>query len=294
MSSNDHKPSSWILVIVIIAIVIGVFLGWKFFLSESQEEKTVNIDEPAVIEAPLEIEPLVNEDADKDASHLLDPEPLENLPIETLEPVEQVVTPILNESDAWIKEKLASIIWRKELLELVVDDDVIRRFVVFVDNFSQGDIAYSHTPFVKPSTSFLGKKDQTKEVDGNNQLWVFDESNFKRFSLYVDMFRSADSEALVEYYKEIKPLINEAYSELGYPEKDFDQVLQTAITKVLDLEYPKGEIELIRPSVAYRYQSEVIESLDNADKLMLRIGKENLLIIKSVLLDINEKINKLD
>ena len=33
-----------------------------------------------------------------------------------------------------------------------------------------------------------------------------------------------------------------------------------------------------------------VEALDDADKLLLRLGKENLLVIKSVLLEINERL----
>ena len=42
----------------------------------------------------------------------------------------------------------------------------------------------------------------------------------------------------------------------------------------------------------YKYKDQSIESLDNAEKLMIRLGKENLLVIKSVLLEINEKLQK--
>ena len=40
----------------------------------------------------------------------------------------------------------------------------------------------------------------------------------------------------------------------------------------------------------YKYKDESLESLDDAEKLLLRLGKENLLVIKSVLLEINEKL----
>ncbi|XPF94154.1 DUF3014 domain-containing protein [Colwellia sp. RE-S-Sl-9] len=293
MSSSDSKPSSWALVTIIIVIVIGLFLSWKFFLSDSDMDKAPEtINEPVVIEAPLVEEPNINEPTDDDINNSIIEESITKTPpVEVIEPeVDTVIEiPVLNESDLWVKEKLSAIIWRKELLELLIDEDMIRRFVVFVDNFSQGNIAYSHSPFIKPSTSFTGKK---VALEGEVQKWEFDESTFKRFSLYVDLFRSVNSETLVEWYKELHPLIKQAYSELGYPDQDFDQVLQVAITKVLDLEFPKENKELVRPSVMYRYKSAEIEALDDADKLMLRIGKDNLLIIKSVLLEINEKLNK--
>ncbi|WP_077338085.1 DUF3014 domain-containing protein [Pseudocolwellia agarivorans] len=295
MSSSDSKPSSWALVTIIIIMVIGLFLSWKFFLSEPDNEKVVEtINEPTIIEAPLVEDINSREQVEENINNPIIEESIIEPPstIEVKEPkaVIKVEIPALNESDSWVKDKLTSIIWRKELLELLIDEDMVRRFVVFVDNFSQGNIAYSHSPFIKPTTSFAGKK--VISEDEAQVLWKFDESTFKRFSLYVDLFRSVNSETLVEWYKELHPLIKQAYSELGYPDQDFDQVLQVAITKVLDLEFPKENKELVRPSVMYRYKSEEMEALDDADKLMLRIGKDNLLIIKSVLLEINEKLNK--
>jgi hypothetical protein len=40
----------------------------------------------------------------------------------------------------------------------------------------------------------------------------------------------------------------------------------------------------------YKYQDSAIEALDDVDKLLLRLGKENLLIIKSTLLEFSEKL----
>lgn len=295
MSSDDAKPSSWALVTVIVIIVITMFFVWQFFLSGSNtDDLTVLTEDTVVLESSLDEKANTKNDTDEmDNQELVIIEPDDITNTDVIDPVIDtpplVIIPDLNESDSWVQKKLTSIIWRKELLELLINEDMIRRFVVFVDNFSQGNIAYSHSPFIKPVTKFTVKDIPT---DNQEETWEFSESSFKRFSLYVDLFRSVDSETLVEWYQELKPLINEAYSELGYPEKEFDQVLQSAITKVLDLEFPKGDNKLVRPSVMFRYKSADIELLDDADKLMLRIGKDNLLIIKSVLLEINEKVHK--
>ena len=40
----------------------------------------------------------------------------------------------------------------------------------------------------------------------------------------------------------------------------------------------------------YKYKDEDLEQLSDAEKLMIRLGKDNLLVIKSVLLEINEKL----
>ncbi|NRB64455.1 MAG: DUF3014 domain-containing protein, partial [Saprospiraceae bacterium] len=41
-----------------------------------------------------------------------------------------------------------------------------------------------------------------------------------------------------------------------------------------------------------RYKNSEIEAMDDSEKLLLRLGKDNVLVIKSVLLEINEKLSR--
>lgn len=276
---NSQSTSSSVPWGIIVGITIVILITLWFVLSEDEVTPVIQVP---VVEEVVEVPP--------PAPEMVEPEVLEEPIVE--EVIEQPVVepesllPRLDESDAWLEEKLPTITWRKELLKLVIDDDMIRRFVVFTDNFSQGILAYEHSPLIKPTTSFSGR-----EINENGEVIIkWDETSSRRFSLYVDLLRSVDSETLVSWYFELKPLVDEAYQELGYPEENFTDILQDAITKVLDMEIPKDRIELIRPSVMYQFKNEEIERLDDAEKLMLRLGKENLLVIKSVLLEISEKI----
>jgi hypothetical protein len=278
MENSQSTPNSvpWGIIFGIIIVIIAIL--W-FAHSEDKVKPVIEtpvveevietpLPEPEVVEPEVVYEPILEEVLEE---KIIEPES---------------ILPTLEESDAWLEEKLPSITWRKELLKLVIDDDMIRRFVVFTDNFSQGILAYEHSPLIKPTTSFSGR-----EINEDGQVGIkWDETSSRRFSLYVDLLRSIDSETLVSWYFELKPLVDEAYQELGYPEENFTDILQDAITKVLDMEIPKERIELVRPSVMYQFKNEEIEKLDDAEKLMLRLGKENLLVIKSVLLEISEKI----
>lgn len=278
--NKSPQQASWLLISVIVVFVIGIFV-W-FFIKEQPVPLPVVEQPPIEVIAPeVIVEPYVEE--------VLIEEPIQE-PVELeSEVVEVDPLPPLNESDLWLQEKLPTITWRKELLKLVIDDDMVRRFVVFTDNFSQGVVAYKYSPFVLPQTKFSAT--ETKGFDANNQeQWVWNEQSEKRFALYVDLLRSFDSESLVDWYMDIKPLIAQAYGELGYPDDDFTDTLQAAITRVLDIELPKEPLKIIRPSVMYKYQDTEIEALDDVDKLLLRFGRENVLVIKSVLLEFSEKL----
>jgi len=272
------KSAPWPLIVFIIVIIVGIGIAWQF---TGNVEELTPIVEPVVEKAEKVPEPVFEE--------LKDEEPEEEV-VELVPDIIEPVLPSLDESDDWLKIKLPEITWRKELLKLVIDEDMIRRFVVFTDNFAQGVVAYEHSPFTLPKSKF--SPDQANVSQQNNkEVWQWDESSTRRFSLYVDLMRSMDSESLVQWYFEVKPLIDEAYSELGYGDDDFTQTLQDAITRVLDMELPsKPSMTLVRPSVMYQFSDADLESLPESDKLLLRLGKDNLLVMKSVLLELHEEL----
>ena len=281
---NTASQTPWAVIVIVLVAIIAV-LVWQLMPQQTEVPvQPVAVVEPEVTLEPEiieeEVEPLIVEEPEQIA---VKPEPVVEEEVVEVDPL-----PSLDESDSWIQTQLASMTWRKELLKLVINEDMVRRFVVFTDNFAQGLLAYEHSPFTKPSSSFSVL--ELKEEGTSNATLLWDESSARRFSLYVDLLRSIDSDTLVSWYFEAKPLIDQAYAELGYPEEDFTLILQSAITRVLDMEIPKTPIELTRPSVMYKYKDSELESLDDAEKLLLRIGKDNLLVIKSVLLEFNEKI----
>lgn len=293
---GESKKNSGPLIIFIVTLVLVAVALWQFSAGEIEKramDSSELLKQEPVAEAS---QPMQSVEEIKHAIELSEAlAPISDVvePIAEKIVIEQVIAvslPPLDESDAWVQGKLPELTWRNELLSLLITEDIIRRFVVFTDNFAQGLLAYDHSPFIQPKVKF-SIDEQLPNVDGQQNVWQWDSETSKRFDLYVDLLRSVDSTTLVKWYVDLKPLIDEAYSELGY-EDDFTYTLQDAITRVLDMELPKSAMNVTRTSVMYKYDDPQLEALDDSDKLLLRIGKENLLIIKSVLLDINEKLVK--
>lgn len=281
-----QKQAPWgVIAVIIIAIVVIVI--WQFMSKEPEivAPALIEVVQP-IVEAPVE-EPEI-----LPIEEVVTPEEVE-LPASEIQESEVVnPLPLLDESDSWVQEKLPTLTWRKELLKLIVNDDMIRRFVVFTDNFAQGQLAYEHSPLVKPKNTFNANEVKATAESPSSLQW--DETSTRRFSLYVDLLRSIDTDTLIQWYTESKPLIDQAYDELGYPDANFTETLQDAIIRILDMEIPKVELELTRPSVMYKFADDELESLDDSDKLLLRLGRENLLVIKSILLEINEKLSRVE
>ena len=290
---STNKKKSGPLIMFVVTVVLVVIAIWQFSGGKG-DKKPLDFSEQVKSDSTVDRGGVYNA-AELELENVIEPaeqsEPEIEQPVIEETSVEQtnVTLPLLDESDTWIQEKLPELTWRNELLSLLITEDMIRRFVVFTDNFSQGLLAYEHSPFIKPETKF--SLDEKMLVAGEKRVWQWDNKTSERFDRYVDLLRSIDSSTLVNWYFEAKPLIDEAYLELGYDE-DFTYTLQEAITRVLDMELPKSSMALTRTSVMYKYQDPALEALNDSDKLLLRMGKENLLIIKSVLLEINEKLTK--
>ena len=284
---TSSKSTSWLLISGIIALIFAAFI-W-FYLFDKKEVASV---EDKITETLTEIKPIlpvqVIPEIEVDETVFEEP-PVVEPPVVAV--IEQTYLPSLDDSDSWLKEKLPSLTWRNELLKLVIDDRMIRHFVVFIDNFSRGIVAYKYSPLVLPSSSFSAIETQVFD-DENQQEWLWDTNSEKRFSLYIDLLKSMDSQKLIAIYLDIKPLFDEAFAELGYPDNDFTETLQRAITRILDAQLPKSPLTIIRPSVMYKYKDADVEALDDVDKLLLRLGKENLLIIKSALLEFSEILSQ--
>ncbi len=287
-TANSENTTPWLVIVIIVAVIFGGIAFW--FTSEDNNQQPV-------VEAPV-VEVVEEKAPEEKGVEKVSPESIPEMPdimdipeTET-EPVEeQSPLPKLDESDNFLKAALPELTWRKELLKLVITDDLIRRVVVFTDNFAQGTLAYEYTPFVQPAVKFSAVE-QVNEKGISIGQWQWDESTARRFALYIDLLRSIDSESLVELYIEVKPLISEAYAELGYPDQNFTDVLQDSIVRVLDMELPRQDMTLVRPSVMYKFDNSELEALPETDKLLLRIGRENLLVLKSVLLEFSDKLAK--
>ncbi|MGB0938420.1 MAG: DUF3014 domain-containing protein [Colwellia sp.] len=286
-AEEQDQKSSWpiIIGIILLTLLIAWLLGFKNNDEQSTKDAAVK---PEVVELedteqakPVEARSLEKND--------IESEVIEAEPVTPKNPV--IELPSLNDSDETVKSRLATLTWRTELLRLVIDDDMIRRVVVFTDNFNQGFISYRHSPLAQPEQKFSTlDEDATTNAEGV-QSWVISDSQTERFNVYIDLLRSFNQAQLVQAYKDFEPLFEEAYQELGY-EGEFKDVLLEAIETILDTQLPHEPIAVIRPSVMYKYQNKEIESLTDADKLLLRLGKENLLAVKSVLLELNEALSQ--
>jgi hypothetical protein len=179
--------------------------------------------------------------------------------------------PSLDNSDALMREKLVDLMGRVPFTELVLPAALVRRIVATVDNLPRETAPRRVIPLAP--------------VPG-----PFEPSSFDRYAPYVRVIEAIDEKALVADYARAYPLFQQAYQELGYPGKQFNDRLLAAIDDLLSAPELDGPLELVRPRVHYEFASPDLETRSAGQKIMLRIGPANAARVKAKLLLVRREI----
>jgi tetratricopeptide (TPR) repeat protein len=190
----------------------------------------------------------------------------------TVLPAEQEVVateplPTLDESDVYVQQKLLALPWKAGLASLFVNEEMIRRFVVQVDNIAQGRIVPEQALFKGLAQDFKAQK--------NDQQYQLEIANYQRYQRYLDLLESAPKAEVVALFNRLYPLLQQAYLELGYPDAQFRDRVQQAIRLLLSAPEIADEPQLALESVQYTFADPEIEQLSMAHKQMVRLGLKN-------------------
>jgi len=226
----------------VVAVLIAV--TWIWFSRGNGGESL----EPAVPAVPVASEPELAEESDAQ--------------------LDLGDVPALLDSDTWLRDIVGQISSHPQLAEWLVTPELIRGFVVVVDNIAEGTSPHKHLDLAAPEKKFGVREDQGK---------VFiDPASYHRFDLLVDVIESLDTTGTSELYVAIRPLCQQAYQDLGYPAEEFDATLRRAIQRALATPVVDGPIELVPKVRAYEFSDPELEDLSPAAKQFLRLGPENL------------------
>lgn len=175
--------------------------------------------------------------------------------------------PELSASDEFVRRMVQGLSSRPQLATWLATDRLIERFVRTVVDLAGGSNPRANVPFLQPDDSFA-----VEEIDGR---FYMDPVGYERYDLLAATFASLDTEGTVEAYRQLYPLIQEAYEELGLPEAEFSTLLDRAIRNVLAVRPRDGLLEVEPVEGVYEFVDPEIESLRGAEKALLRMGPDN-------------------
>lgn len=273
MNDQTTSPQSLTKHLVLGSIVIAVVVVLYLWLSAKEPEPVVA--EPIV---PVETQPEPVETLPQPEPEL-EPEP-EPVFEETETVIEETLPEPLDVSDATVKTSVLNLTNYEAAASLLVNDDLLNRFVVMVANLANGESAPDHQIMQAPTQSFRVYRQADKE-------WI-DAASYKRYTPYVDVIDELDAASLVALYEKYKPVITDSYLEIARFEDDFNVVLVDAINHLLDTPEVPIPVEVYSDSVMYKYRDDRLESLSAPQKHLLRMGPDNMRRTKAKLREIKE------
>jgi hypothetical protein len=190
--------------------------------------------------------------------------------------------PPLDGSDPDVLGGLTEIFGQKAVMDYVTPQRLVRNIVVSIDNATRGQMALNQRPINPTGGDFV--------VTGPEDAPIISPENYARYEPFVAIVNALDAKTLVALYRGLEPLFQQAYEELGQPDRSFDDRLIEVIDHLLAAPTPRGDIRLVQPSVLYRFADEQLEKSSSGHKLMIRMGPDNAGVIKGKLRELKAEL----
>ncbi len=254
------KNVMWVVVVLVLG---GIAAGYYYWQMQQVAPA------PPVAEAPPPAPPKP-------------PEPQIRHPIQPPATPGEKPLPALGESDAAMAEALTGFFGAKRVEEFFDLKDIVRRFVVTVDNLPRKKVPMRYRLFRPVAGQF--------QVAGADRDLTLKPENYRRYTPYVLLAQAVDVKTLVSTYVHFYPLFQQEYQELGYPKGYFNDRLVEAIDDMLAAPEVKEPIKLERPNVLYQFQDPDLEALSAGQKILIRMGPENAARIKARLRELRREL----
>ena len=251
---------AWAAAIVLPIVIAG---GLWYILSPRKQ-----VSSPATVSAPSAPQPTTA--------------PPER-PAEPLVKAADIDLPPLAQSDPIVRELVTRLSSHPTIAAWLATKGLIANFTLVTLTIAEG-----RTPkqFLRP----VAPRGPFRTTRSAGELFV-DPRSYERYAPHADAVTALDPVGTASLYLTLKPRITEAYRELGYPEGDFDRVLERAIGVLLQTPVLDEKVSLSPKGVNFAYSDPKLESLSPAQKQLLRLGPQNSQAIRGKLDEIAMLLN---
>ena len=237
---GDRSPLVWILSVLLALLAAAAAYYW--FASRA---------EPEAVALPAEKSPA----------------PVETEAVPAVDSA-AIDLPPLGESDSLVRQLVGALSEHPQLLRWLASEELVRTFVVAVDNLASGETPRAHLGMLRPQEGF-------STVERGGETYV-DPRSYRRYDLLTEVATSVNTEGATTLYRQLKPLIDEAYRDLGYPDRDFDDTLARAIRVILEAPRVPESVALVQGVRTYDFKDPRYARLSPAQQQLMRLGPQNL------------------
>ncbi len=241
-------------------IGVGIVLGVYWLLRPVEVTPPEPVEQVSGPEAPTSILPV-----EEETPPTPPPEPVLEKPAPD-EP--ELALPPLGKSDPLVRQLVGELSSHPRLVAWLVSEGLIEKVTVIVVNIAEGVSPTPHLDFLAPQEGF--------SVTGSEESGLYmDPRSYERYNLAADVFASLDTLGTARLYTRLKPLVDQAYWNLGYPDEDFDDALLEAIRELLAVPVLEGRVAVSPLVITYEFADPELESLGAAQRQFLRMGPRN-------------------
>ncbi|SFF53085.1 Flagellar basal body-associated protein FliL [Fontimonas thermophila] len=265
----NHAPmnrgtwTSLFLALVLVTVGAGYYL---------YRERSPHAPEPE----PTLAQPVPDAEPEEATPHLDDA-----LPVQDRVPDEPML-PALDDSDAAMREALVRIFGATAVASWLVPERLIRNAVATIDSLDRDPVRLRLRPLKPVPGRLLVIQDGPRLLLGPE--------NAQRYQPYVDALRAVDTQALVALYRRWYPRLQQAYAELGYPDRSFNDRLIEIIDHLRATPEVRGPLVLLPARGGYAYADETLESWSSGRKILLRLGSTQAAVVKAKLGEIRAEL----
>jgi DUF3014 family protein len=192
---------------------------------------------------------------------------------------EQIEVPPLDQSDPRVRELVRQLSAHPVVAAWLASSGLVRDFTIVVARIADGTSPARFLMVLRPSSTF-------RTIERNGQVYIAAQS-YERYTPIANAVASIDPAGAARLYATLKPRIQEAYRDLGFPPGlSLDQATERAIVALLDVPVSVEPVRLRPKGIGYAFADERLERLTGAQKHLLRMGPRNVRAIKEKLREI--------
>ena len=149
---------------------------------------------------------------------------------------------------------------------------LVREMAGAMLEISEGRTPRKRLLFLAPARPFTT---ESARPDSSGDAPRISAQSYRRYDGLVDAFVALDARTVVTLYRQLEPLFDQAYADLGVPDGDFDEVVGAALSVVQSTPVAPPGQELTRRTVGYSFADPRLEALPAVQRQILRMGPRN-------------------
>lgn len=192
-----------------------------------------------------------------------------------------------------ITAALMQLLGREAVLKYLATTDFPRKAVATLDNLGREHAPVLAWPVVPTPGRFVPAGDAASTMIAAE--------NAMRYWPFVGFIDSIDPAQAVDLYRRMYPTLQQAYRELGLPNRSLHARVLEVIDLLLATPEPaqpprvtltevKGPIPSTQPWTRYQYADPAFERLSSGQKMLLRMGPDNRRVLKAKLGQIRQEL----